>query len=64
MIPVFPHGRGKTLPCDGALLMPFFCDVFMGENTSTGEPGREIFMQRLQTAIWAPAAEGRLPPWG
>lgn len=63
VIPVFLHGLGKALPRGEALLVPFFCDVFVGEDINTGEPGREAFMQRLEAAMQALAAEGCFPSW-
>ena len=62
VVPVFLHGLGKALPKGETLLVPFFCDVFVGEPTRwTGE--RTSFMAELAARINALAAEGRFPPW-
>ncbi len=62
VIPVFLHGLGKALPKGDFVLVPFFCDVFIGEPLAwTGV--RNAFMARLREAIERLAAEGRFPPW-
>jgi 1-acyl-sn-glycerol-3-phosphate acyltransferase len=62
VVPVFLHGLGKALPKGETLLVPFFCDVFIGEALSwTG--ARETFMASLDDAMRALAAEGHFPPW-
>jgi 1-acyl-sn-glycerol-3-phosphate acyltransferase len=62
VVPVFLHGLGKALPRGEALLVPFFCDVFVGEPLATVD-ARAEFMQRLTGAMNALAAEGRFPSW-
>jgi 1-acyl-sn-glycerol-3-phosphate acyltransferase len=60
--PVFLHGLGKALPRGEALLVPFFCDVFIGAPlTWTGD--RTRFMQTLLERMEALVAEGNFPPW-
>ena len=44
--PVFMHGLGKALPKGEALLVPFFCDVFVGEPLNSTLPKKE-FMNQL-----------------
>ncbi len=62
VVPVFLHGLGKALPKGEALLVPFFCDVFVGESLNwTG--ARDSFMTALDTALGDLAAEGQFPPW-
>ena len=62
VIPVFLHGLGKALPRGEALLVPFFCDVFVGERLPVSDDRRQ-YMQALDARMEALAAEGRLPSW-
>jgi 1-acyl-sn-glycerol-3-phosphate acyltransferase len=60
--PVFLHGAGKALPRGEAILVPFFCDVFVGTPlTWTGD--RATFMEELTCRMTALAAEGHFSPW-
>lgn len=60
--PIFMHGLGKALPKGEALLVPFFCDVFVGEPMAwSGD--REGYMGELGNRMLALSAEGRFPPW-
>lgn len=63
VIPVFMHGLGKALPKGEALLVPFFCDVFVGE-ALRWDGGRAGFMESLGRAMEALAGEGNFAPWG
>jgi 1-acyl-sn-glycerol-3-phosphate acyltransferase len=62
VIPVFLHGLGKALPKGEALLVPFFCDVFIGEPLHAAE-NRDDFMRHYAAAMSRLAAEGDFPPW-
>lgn len=62
VIPIFMHGLGKALPKGEAVLVPFFCDVFVGEPIRWNG-ARAEFMTRLQDAMNSLAAEGRFPEW-
>ena len=60
--PIYLHGAGKALPRGEALLVPFFCDVFVGEPLRwTGD--KQSFMTELTSRMTALAAEGDFPPW-
>jgi len=64
-IPVFPvymHGLGKALPKGEGLLVPFFCDVFVGEPLSW-EGERAGFMAKLEQAMEALEQEGGFGEW-
>lgn len=62
IIPIFLHGLGKALPKGEALLVPFFCDVFVGE-AFHWQGDRQGFMQQLETTMKDLAEEGHLSPW-
>jgi 1-acyl-sn-glycerol-3-phosphate acyltransferase len=62
VVPIFLHGLGKALPRGEALLVPFFCDVFVGEPfTFSGK--RRSFMDTLEAEMARLASEGSFPPW-
>ena len=60
--PVFLHGLGKALPRGEALLVPFFCDVFVGEALAWGGD-REAYMAALEGRLRDLAAGASLPAW-
>ncbi len=60
--PVFLHGVGKVLPKGEALLVPFFCDIFVGEPIAYRSEG-DGFLDTLRGALNALAAGGSFPPW-
>jgi 1-acyl-sn-glycerol-3-phosphate acyltransferase len=54
--PIFLHGLGKALPKDDPILVPFFCDVFVGE-AMQGLADQAAFMLDLEGRMRALAAE-------
>lgn len=62
VVPVFLHGLGKALPKGEALLVPFFCDVFVGDAQYWGGE-RKAFMQQLTTEMSALAGESEFSAW-
>ena len=62
IVPVYLHGLGKALPRGEGLLVPFFCDVFIGEALHwTGD--RESFMGELNARMHELQQEGHFPDW-
>ena len=60
--PVFLHGLGKSLPKGEAILVPFFCDVMIGEKIFwTGSS--ESFMDKLESSMMTLASSGGFPSW-
>jgi 1-acyl-sn-glycerol-3-phosphate acyltransferase len=62
VVPVYLHGLGKALPKGDFVLVPFFCDVFVGESLAWAG-SRSGFMASLETAMAKLAEEGRFAPW-
>ena len=62
VIPVFMHGLGKALPRGEALLVPFFCDVFVGEPLAFVED-RDEFMRQFTERMTELAAGMSRPAW-
>ena len=62
LIPIFLHGLGKSLPKGDTLLVPFFCDVFVGE-TLRWEGDKKHYMQQLDVTMSQLASEGRFATW-
>lgn len=62
IVPIFLHGLGKALPRGTFLLVPFFCDVFVGEPMEwSGD--RASFMAELEKREMDLASEGQFPAW-
>ena len=62
VVPVYLHGLGKALPKGDWLLVPFFCDVFVGE-AMTWSGNRHDYMAGLESSMKSLADEGRFTPW-
>ena len=62
VIPVFLHGLGKALPKGEAILVPFFCDVFVGE-AQYWNGDKQAWMSALDGAMLALATEGKFASW-
>lgn len=62
VVPVFLHGLGKALPKGEALLVPFFCNVFVGEQLQW-KGDRHGFMDTLEARMHSLAEEGSFPAW-
>lgn len=62
VVPVFTHGLGKALPKGSFLLVPFFCDVFVG-NPISWSGDRTEFMITLQDSFNSLSQEKAFAPW-
>ena len=61
--PVFMHGLGKALPKGEAVLVPFFCDMFVGDSLDATLPKKD-FMAQLTESMDSLANELPNPSWG
>ena len=62
IVPIFMHGLGKALPRGEGLLVPFICDLFIGERLSwTGD--KPSFMQSLNTTFDGLELESNKPAY-
>lgn len=61
--PVYLYGLGKALPRGEMLLVPFFCDVFVGPVLQGGDLDRRTFMANLDEAMRRLFEEGQCTPW-
>lgn len=60
--PVFMHGLGRSLPKGEGILVPFFCDVFIGQPIRwTGK--KDTFMQAIRDSINELESEKEIPRW-
>ncbi len=62
VVPIFLHGLGMALPKGEALLVPFFCDVFIGRSLHWSDD-REVFMRQVNEAMSQLAEEGGFSAW-
>ncbi|WP_428688672.1 lysophospholipid acyltransferase family protein [Roseibium sp.] len=62
VVPVFTHGLGKALPRGSFLLVPFFCDIFVGEPV-TWSRDRTQFMTELKERFNKLSTEKTFAPW-
>ncbi len=62
VIPIYLHGLGMALPKGEALLVPFFCDVFIGDPLRW-QGDKAGFMGALKTAMNDLAEAGGFPEW-
>jgi 1-acyl-sn-glycerol-3-phosphate acyltransferase len=60
--PLFMYGLGKALPKDAVLLVPFNCDIVVGDKIAwSGD--MNSFMTALQTQMAELASQIHMAPW-
>ncbi len=60
--PIFMHGLGRSLPKGEGILVPFFCDVFVGQPIKwTGK--KDSFMNAVNESMNDLETEKEIPRW-
>ncbi len=62
IIPVLLHGLGKALPKGEGMLVPFFCDVFIGD-TIYWQGERIKLIETIENTMKQLSTEGQFPSW-
>lgn len=62
IIPIFMHGLGKSLPKGESLLVPFFCDVFIGKALTWQAP-HDVFLENLEAIFKDLSETEKFPTW-
>jgi len=62
VIPIYLHGLGKALPKGESLLVPFFCDIFVGDALAPCE-NKNTYMENLEKTFQHLAEQGRFQTW-
>ena len=62
VVPVFLHGLGKSLPRGEGVLIPFICDVFVGEPMRWQET-QNGFLSQLEERVEGLAKQARMSNW-
>ena len=62
VVPIYLHGLGMALPKGEALLVPFFCDVFIGK-ALYWEGDRDFFMRQVNGAMSRLTEESGFTEW-
>ena len=62
VIPVFLYGLGKALPRGECILIPFFCDVVVGDQLFWTGSSAE-FMDKLENTMRALVSQVNVSPW-
>ncbi len=62
IVPIFLQGLGRALPRGEGMVVPFMCDMFVGEHLYWGGDEGE-FMDRLKRRFETLSREGYRPQW-